>query len=102
MLCDCSVTAVEGERLPSPSINNVVASLVFSHLLAALYCSLLFSPCLLLQWARVTSASANRLLHRRISVTRNTRRRSSPPSPRDLRLPSLPRRRPMTRTTPRG
>jgi hypothetical protein len=29
MLCDCSVTAVEGERLPSPSINNVVVSPVF-------------------------------------------------------------------------
>jgi hypothetical protein len=26
MLCDCSVTAVGGERLPSPSINNAVAS----------------------------------------------------------------------------
>jgi hypothetical protein len=33
MLCDCSVTAVGGERLPSPSINNVVVSLVFPHLL---------------------------------------------------------------------
>jgi hypothetical protein len=33
MLCDCSVTAVGGERLPSPSINNVVASPAFSHLL---------------------------------------------------------------------
>jgi hypothetical protein len=33
MLCDCSVTAVGGERLPSPSINNVVVSPVFSHLL---------------------------------------------------------------------
>jgi hypothetical protein len=33
MLCDCSVTAVGGERLPSPSINNVVVSLAFSHLL---------------------------------------------------------------------
>jgi hypothetical protein len=32
MLCDCSVTAVGGERLPSPSINNVVVSLAFSHL----------------------------------------------------------------------
>jgi hypothetical protein len=32
MLCDCSVTAVGGERLPSPSINNVVVSLTFSHL----------------------------------------------------------------------
>jgi hypothetical protein len=33
MLCDCSVTAVGGERLPSPSINNVVVSPVFPHLL---------------------------------------------------------------------
>jgi hypothetical protein len=32
MLCDCSVTAVGGERLPSPLINNVVISLAFSHL----------------------------------------------------------------------
>jgi hypothetical protein len=31
MLCDCSVTAVGGERLPSPSINNTVVSLAFSH-----------------------------------------------------------------------
>jgi hypothetical protein len=33
MLCDCSVTVVGGERLPSSSINNVVASPAFSHLL---------------------------------------------------------------------
>jgi hypothetical protein len=32
MLCDCSVTVVGGERLPS-SINNVVVSPAFSHLL---------------------------------------------------------------------
>jgi hypothetical protein len=32
MLCDCSVTAVGGERLPSPHINNAVVSLAFSHL----------------------------------------------------------------------
>jgi hypothetical protein len=32
MLCDCSVTAVGGERLPSPSINSAVVSLAFSHL----------------------------------------------------------------------
>jgi hypothetical protein len=31
MLCDYSVTTVGGERLPSPSINNVVVSLAFSH-----------------------------------------------------------------------
>jgi hypothetical protein len=33
MFCDCSVTAVGGEQLPSPSINNVVVSPAFSHLL---------------------------------------------------------------------
>jgi hypothetical protein len=33
MLCDCSVTAVGGEQLPSPSINNVVVSPAFPHLL---------------------------------------------------------------------
>ena len=33
MLCDCSVTEVVGERLPSPSINNAVVSPAFSHLL---------------------------------------------------------------------
>jgi hypothetical protein len=33
MLCDCSVTAAGGERLPSPSINNVVVSPAFPHLL---------------------------------------------------------------------
>jgi hypothetical protein len=33
MLYDCSVTAVGGERLPSPSINNAVVSPAFPHLL---------------------------------------------------------------------
>jgi hypothetical protein len=33
MLCDCSVTVVGGERLPSSSINNVVVSPAVSHLL---------------------------------------------------------------------
>jgi hypothetical protein len=33
MFCDCSVTVVGGERLPSPSINNAVVSPAFSHLL---------------------------------------------------------------------
>jgi hypothetical protein len=33
MLCDCSVTVVGGERLPSSSINNAVVSPAFSHLL---------------------------------------------------------------------
>ena len=31
MLCDCSVTAVGGERLPSPSISNTVVPLAFPH-----------------------------------------------------------------------
>jgi hypothetical protein len=31
--CDCSVTVVGGEQLPSSSINSVLASPVFSHLL---------------------------------------------------------------------
>jgi hypothetical protein len=87
--------------LPSSSINSAFAPLVFSHLLlfsAACYLPLLsFKP-----WARATNASASRLLPRRISATRNTLRRSSPPSPRGLRLPSLPRRRLTIQTTPRG
>jgi hypothetical protein len=33
MLCDCSVTSVGGQWFPSPSINNVVVSPAFSHLL---------------------------------------------------------------------
>jgi hypothetical protein len=33
MLCDCSVTAVGGERFPSPSINNAVVFPAFPHLL---------------------------------------------------------------------
>jgi hypothetical protein len=32
MLCDCSVTAVGGERLSFPSINNALAPLVFFHI----------------------------------------------------------------------
>jgi hypothetical protein len=32
MLCDCSVTTVGGERLPSFPINSALACLVFSHL----------------------------------------------------------------------
>jgi hypothetical protein len=87
--------------LPSSSINSAFAPLVFSHLLlfsAACFLPLLSFP----PWARATNASASRLLHRRTSATRNTRRRSSPPSPRGVRLPSLPRRRLTIQTTPRG
>jgi hypothetical protein len=84
--------------LPSSSINSAFASPVFSHLLL-LFTLLFFPP--LPPWARlrkvavlilalVTSANVSRLLLRRTSATRSTRRRSSPPSPRDLRLPSPP------------
>jgi hypothetical protein len=55
-----------------------------------------------LRITRATSASASRLLPRRTSATRNTRKRSSPPSLRALRLLPLPRRRLMIRMTPRG
>jgi hypothetical protein len=87
--------------LPSSSINSAFASLVFSHLLlfsAACFLPLLSFP----PWARATNASASRLLPRRTSATQNTRRRSSPPSPRGLWLPSLPQRRLTIQTTPRG
>jgi hypothetical protein len=109
--CDCSVAVVGGERLP-PSINSVLASPTFSHLL------LLFAACFLLppsfpllarvrrvavpRHAPVISASVSRLLPRRTSATRSTRRRSSPLSPKGLRPPPLPRRRLMIQTTPRG
>jgi hypothetical protein len=87
--------------LPSSSINSAFASLVFSQLFlfsAACFLPLLSFP----PWVRATNASASRLLHRRTSATWNTRRRSSPPSPRGLRLPSLPQRRLTIQTTPRG
>jgi hypothetical protein len=87
--------------LPSSSINSAFASLVFSHLLlfsAACFLPLFAFP----PWARATNASVSRLLHRRTLATQNTRRRSSPLSPRGLQLPSLPQRRPMTRTTLKG
>ena len=45
MLCDCSVTAVGGERLPSPSINNAIVSLAFSHLSLFSVASLSSLPC---------------------------------------------------------
>jgi hypothetical protein len=42
-ICDCSVTAVGGERLPSSSINSVLASLASSYILLPLVAySLLF------------------------------------------------------------
>jgi hypothetical protein len=39
--CDCSVTVVGGERLPSSSISSAFASPVFSHLLLLVYSPLL-------------------------------------------------------------
>jgi hypothetical protein len=44
-ICDCSVTVVEGERLPSSSINSVFASLSSSHisLPLAIYSLLFYS-----------------------------------------------------------
>jgi hypothetical protein len=109
--CDCSVAVVGGEQLPS-SINSVLVSPTFSHFLLLLAVS---SPLLpsTPPWERArkavallitpaTSASASRLLPRRTSVNQSTQRRSSPPSPRDLRLLPLPRRRLMIQTTPRG
>jgi hypothetical protein len=110
--CDCSVAVVGGVRLPSSSINSVLASPTFSHFLLLL---VVYSPLLpsTPPWARArkvvvlhiilaTSASASRLLPRRTSATRSTRRRSSPPSPRALWLLPLPGRRLMIQTTPRG
>jgi hypothetical protein len=96
--------------LPSPSINNAVVSPAFSHLLSLRLfhiscCSLLLAFLLSLSlppWVRTTSASVSQLLHRRILVTRNTQRRSSPLSLRGLRLPSPCMSRLTTQTTPRG
>jgi hypothetical protein len=110
--CDCSVAVVGGEQLPSSSINSVLASLAFSHflLLLAVSSPLLPStpPCararkvVALRITPATSTSASRLLPRRTSATRSTRRRSSPSSPRALRLLPLPRCCLMIQTTPRG
>jgi hypothetical protein len=87
--------------LPSSSINNAFASPAFSHLLlfsaACFLLPLSFPP-----WARTTNASVSRLLHQRTLVTRSTQRRSSPLSPRGLRLPSLCVSRLTIQTTPRG
>jgi hypothetical protein len=110
-ICDCSVIMVGGERLPSSSINSVLASLSSSHisLPLAVY-SLLFSSTP--PWARArkagapriipaTSGSVSRLLLQRTSAILSTRR-SSPPSPRDRRSLPLPRHRLMIQTIPRG
>jgi hypothetical protein len=110
--CDCSVVVVGGEWLPSSSINSVLASLAFSHLLPLLDVYFLLFPTTP-PWARTrrvvvlcitpaTNASVSRLLLRRTSTTRSTRRRSSPPSLRVHRPLPLPQGRLMTQTTPRG
>jgi hypothetical protein len=111
-ICDCSVTVVGDERLPSSSINRALVSLVSSHISLPLAAySLLFSSTP--PWARArkaeaprtipaTSGSASRLLPRRTSAIPSTQRRSSPPSPRDCQSMPLPWYRPMTWTIPRG
>jgi hypothetical protein len=109
--CDCSVAVVGGERLPSPSINSVLASPVSSHLFLLLVAYSLHFPSTP-PWVRarkvavlpitpVISENVSRLLPRRTSATQSTRR-SSPPSQRALRSPPLPRHRLTTQTTPRG
>jgi hypothetical protein len=106
--CDCSVAVVGGERLTSSSINSVLASPEFSHLLPLLVVYFLLFPSTP-PWARArrvvvlritlaTNGSVSRLLPRRTSATRSTRRRSSPPSSRAHRSMPLPRRRLMTQT----
>jgi hypothetical protein len=109
---DCSVAVVGGERLPPPSINSVLASLASSHLLLPLVAYSLHFPSTP-PWARARkvgvprtipaiSGNVSRLLPRRTSATRSTRRRSSPPSQRVRRSLPLPRHRLMIQTTPRG
>jgi hypothetical protein len=111
-ICDCSVTVVGDERLPSSSINRALVSLVSSHIslpLAAYF--LLFSSTP--PWARArkaeapraipaTSRSVSRLLLWRTSAIPSTRRRSSPPSLRDRRSMPLPWHHLTTQTIPRG
>jgi hypothetical protein len=98
--------------LPPPSINSVLASLASSHLLLPLVAYSLHFPSTP-PWARARkvgvprtipaiSGNVSRLLPRRTSATRSTRRRSSPPSQRVRRSLPLPRHRLMIQTTPRG
>jgi hypothetical protein len=110
--CDCLMAVVGGERLPSSSINSVLASLSSSHIsLPLVVYSFLFSS--IPPWARArkaeaprtipaTNGSASRLLPRWTSAIQSTRRRSSPPSPKDRRSLPLPRHRLMIQTIPRG
>jgi hypothetical protein len=60
-ICDCSVTVVGGERLPSSSINSVLDSLASSHISLPLVAySLLFSSTP--PWARARKAEAPRTI----------------------------------------
>jgi hypothetical protein len=104
--CDCSVAVVGGERLPSSSINSVFASPASSQHLLLLVAYFLHFPSTP-PWARARKAgvlrittaisgNVNRLLPRRTSATRSTRRRSSPPSQRAHQSVPLPRRHLMT------
>jgi hypothetical protein len=106
------VVVVGGVRLPSSSINSVLASLASSHLLPPLVAYSLHFPSIP-PWARARkvgvlhtipaiSGNVSRLLPRRTSATRSTRRRSSPPSQRARRSLPLPWRCLMIQTTPRG
>jgi hypothetical protein len=110
--CDCSVAVVGGERLPYPSIHCILASPASSHLLLLLVAYSLHFPSTppwvrsirvaVLRITPVKSGNVSRLLPRRTSATRSIRRRSSPPSPRVLRSPPLPRCRLTIQTTPKG
>jgi hypothetical protein len=86
--CDCSMAVVGGERLPSSSINSLLASPASSHILLPLVVySLLFSSTP--PWVRARKVevphtipairgSASRLLPRRTSAIPSNQRRSSP------------------------
>jgi hypothetical protein len=97
--------------LPSSSINSLFASPVSSQLLLLLVAYFIHFPSTP-PWARARKAgvlritpaiseNVSRLLPRRTSTTRSTRRRSSP-SQRAHRPVPLPRHRLMTQTTPKG
>jgi hypothetical protein len=109
-ICDCSVTVVGGERLPSSSINSMLDSLASSHILMPLVAySLLFYSTMGKSKKGGSSShhsgdkrKRERLLPQRTSAIPSTRRRSSPPSPRGRRSTPLPRRRLTTQTIPRG
>jgi hypothetical protein len=100
-ICDCSVTVVGDERLPSSSINRALVSLVSSHISLPLAAySLLFSSTP--PWARARKAEAPRTTPAtRGSASRLLLRRTSAiPSPRDRRSMPLPWHRLATQTIP--